>query len=210
VRRAKPIHYDLSQWTDYVRSVAPHLQMEEMRKHLAAGCSACARDERIMREVQEFAERDAALDIPEDEVNRVRRLAILQRPRNVFIGSRRATLLFDSFREPIPSGVRSAAHAPRHSLYQGGGFSIDFQQNAVPGGTAVSLIGQVTLGSGTRDQVPGVTVSLRAGRKTLAQATTNPSGEFEMEYAPPENRRLDLRLSGLRSAKARRRGEGTT
>jgi hypothetical protein len=184
--------------------------MQEMRKHLEAGCAGCARDERIMRELQAFADRDGALDIPEDEVNRIRRLAILQRPRNVFIGSRRATLLFDSFREPIPSGVRSAAHAPRHSLYRGGGLCIDFQQNAVPGGRAVSLIGQVTLGAGTRDQVPGVTVSLTAGRETLARATTNLSGEFEMEYAPPDNRRLDMRLSGLRSGSARRRVGGTT
>ena len=190
-------HFSLGEWSDYVRGLHSQIDFEIMRKHLTTGCERCNGERSRMEQVLTFARREIELEVPEAEVNRIKQLAIFQCPEGVFAGARRiCDLMFDSFREPFALGVRNASHSARQTLYSGSGYSVDVQQNAVSGGHAVRLIGQVTWKSGVGEQSAGTTVTLKAGAEVLARAVTNQFGEFQMEYVPGRRFRIVVGVGG--------------
>src|SRR5579863_3532136 len=48
-------HFDITQWTDYVRGLSRPGEREAMEQHLSAGCSACASLAGVLRRVQDTA-----------------------------------------------------------------------------------------------------------------------------------------------------------
>ena len=108
--------------------------------------------------------------------------------------TRAARLLFDSFRLPSPVGVRASPTSGRHLTYEHNGTFIEVFLNRSLGSERVSLVGQVLDVTKGGEGNPALPVILVDDSRTLARATTNDSGEFNLEFNSADNVNLEIRL----------------
>lgn len=105
-----------------------------------------------------------------------------------------AKLLFDSFRASAPAGIRGSGSSGRHYTFEHNHTTIDVLVDVLPGSGRVSLVGQVLDGSKTKGKVANLAVLLRGGTGTLVRTTTNPLGEFSLDFPFMEDINLEIQL----------------
>jgi hypothetical protein len=106
-----------------------------------------------------------------------------------------AQMIFDSFRNPLPTGgIRSLLAGVRHLAYQHQKTTIDLTIEHIPESGRLSFVGQV-LGGDEKRKNEGLSVLLVGGTGTLARTATNEFGEFHMEFDSPQNANLEIRLA---------------
>jgi CheY-like chemotaxis protein len=105
-----------------------------------------------------------------------------------------AQLIFDSFRLPLPIGVRGSPEPGRQLAYQHHNKIVDLLIEPREETGRVSLAGQV-MGVGMRKgENSGLAVLLIDRMQTRARTTTNQFGEFQLEFDVVENLGLQIRL----------------
>lgn len=116
------------------------------------------------------------------------------RPRETALHSvQAARLIFDSFRRPMPVGVRGSSPSTRHLAYQHKKIVIDLSIQMQEKSGQTFLAGQVLDGE-ARGKLDGLSVLLVSGTGTLARTATNQFGEFHIEGELPEDVSLEIRL----------------
>jgi hypothetical protein len=100
-------------------------------------------------------------------------------------------LVFDSFRDPLPVGIRSGEPIVRQVLYEAGPYSIDLRFDHDRGSRRVWLTGQIASDQPDR-HVDRLTVWVTAGAQPAAQACTNNHGEFQLDYEPHPELQLHI------------------
>ena len=151
---------------------------ERLEAHLAAGCPACERELAAVAHLRRLAAPDALELPPAGVLARAQRIpdAARQSPVAVLAG-RLAALVFDTVRDPLPQGARTAAARSRQLLYRALDYDIDVRVTAAGAGR-VRVTGQVLPGPDREiDAVSGVEVAI-FGPLSLAR-TTNELGEFD-------------------------------
>src|SRR5215472_1338633 len=105
-------------------------------------------------------------------------------------------LIFDSFRPGLPAGVRNAYESGRLLVYRCKNKTIDLLITPETVSGRVRLAGQVAGGrmSMRMGKDNGLLVLLIDGMTTVARATTNKFGEFQLESQILEDPRLQIRL----------------
>ena len=171
----------------------PQEQTAKMQLHLDDGCPKCSKTLRMWRSVLEFATREASYQPPESVVRSAKE-AFAQQTRRP--GSRRqgmlASLVFDSFRQPMPAGLRASRPPARQLMYSIGDYMVDVR---VQGSLKrVSLVGQVLNSSRPQEALKCLPVVLLRGDQPLTQSITSPLGEFEFEFEPVKDLRLAIGL----------------
>jgi hypothetical protein len=117
-------------------------------------------------------------------------------------------LVYDSFQDPLPAGVRAHHRVGRQVLYEAGPYCVDLrlERDSTPG--RMSMAGQIAH-RGQPGSMGTVPVLLMSGKSVLARTRSNQFGEFEMEYerAPrlrlyvpgePKRKAIEVRLSNLK------------
>jgi hypothetical protein len=184
-------HYDMAQWVDHARGLVDGRRRKLMQAHLASGCRKCRRTLEILQEMAAISGAEAQFQVPEHVVRSARAIYALQRPEGT--GSLRriiGRLIYDSFREPLPAGIRAHHRVTRQALYKAGDYSLDLRLERQPGTTRVNLVGQIA-----NEKEPGKPPShqpvfLLWRRDILAHAFSNTFGEFQLEYEPVRDLRL--------------------
>jgi CheY-like chemotaxis protein len=105
-----------------------------------------------------------------------------------------ARMIFDSYRRPLPAGMRSLYSEARHLAYQHRKTVIDLAIELEKRTGRTSLAGQVLDGE-RKARAEGLSVLLVSGTGTLARTTTNQFGEFHVEYEFPEDVSLEIRVA---------------
>jgi CheY-like chemotaxis protein len=105
-----------------------------------------------------------------------------------------ARMIFDSFRYPLPAGVRSLSPGARQIAYQHRQAIIDVSVDFGEGVGRVSLTGQVLDGE-KKSRNEGLPVLLVDGNGTLLRTATNQFGEFQMEFESADDLNLEVRLA---------------
>jgi len=101
-------HLDLRQLTDYMRGATAEAQAAAMETHLASGCQKCRLTADLLHKLAAAARSDSQLQVPDYALRCARAIFLLQQPEKVQILPRiPARLLYDSFREPLPAGLRT-------------------------------------------------------------------------------------------------------
>src|SRR5437870_8972055 len=110
-------HLDLIQLTDYIREATAEAQAAAMEAHLASGCQKCRLTADLLHKLAAAARSDSQVQVPDYALRCARAIFLLQQPEKVQILPRIPTqLLYDSFREPLPAGLRTQQLAdPRAS-----------------------------------------------------------------------------------------------
>ncbi len=188
-------HFDIGQWVDMVRGLVTGKDKAEMSAHLSTGCRSCRRTVELLGEVARLGAWEAAHTVPAFALHTARAIFALQQPEKVYFYPRVvARLVYDSFKEPLPAGLRARHRLTRHVLYQAGDYSMDIKMEHQRGTAGVTLVGQI-VNRVHPGKLPAVLpVFLASEKKILAQTSSNMFGEFQLTYEP--KRRLRLYLQG--------------
>jgi hypothetical protein len=189
-------HYDITQWADFVRGLAA-AETSAMQQHLASGCSQCSRIKKLLERFAAATAADAACQVPEYVAHSARAIFALQQPEKVHILPRiLARLIYDSFREPLPVGVRSRQHLSRQAMYEAGDYCVDLRLEQERGASQVTMVGQILNRSQEGLPLQDVPVMLMSGKEVVGRAVSNRFGEFQMEYQPRKHLRLYVPVQG--------------
>jgi len=184
-------HFELAEWTDFVRGLVEKSARLPLEHHLASGCRKCRHTADLLRKLVTAARNDSQVQVPDYALRCARAIFFLQQPEKVQILPRiPARLLYDSFREPLPAGLRTQQRLSRQYLYQAGDYSLDLRLENERGSPRVALVGQIQNRKQPGKRLGSVPVQLLSGKQVLAQATSNSLGEFQMEYEPSKHLRL--------------------
>ena len=186
-------HFDIATWTDFIRGLVDESARLAMERHLACGCRKCRHTADLLHKVAAAARNDSQVQVPDDVLRCARAIFRLQQPEKVQILPRiPARLLYDSFREPLPAGVRTKQRLSRQTLYEAGDYSLALRLENERGSSRVALVGQIQDRKEPGKRLRGVPVLVASGKQVLAQAVSNSLGEFQLEYAPTKRLRLSV------------------
>ncbi len=193
-------HYLSQDWADFVNRVVSTEKRADMQLHIENGCRECAGALKLWKTIGEMVRREAFYQPPDETVEHLKASFVPQALSTVAERiSEAAQLVFDSFREPLPAGVRSAGPTARQLLYKAGDILIDMRMEPQAESERVSVVGQVLDSAQSGKGVHEIPVSLLSGRDKLAQTMTNRFGEFHLEYAAAKSVQLSVGVSNRKN-----------
>ena|ERR1700735_212770 len=193
-------HYSLDKWVDFARNVIREDEKAKMQSHLNTGCAECLRELSMWQRLQQVAQRESAYEPADGAVRTANAMFANQRSRRTREAKAGvAAVLFDSFRSPLPVGMRSTAGtASRQLLYGTDNYRIDVRIEPQMDKEKAILIGQVLNSADPDEHLSEVPVTLLKGRKILAECVTSQFGEFQMDCDLEGGFRLIVMLPGER------------
>jgi hypothetical protein len=181
-------HHSEEEWLDFVRGQAA--QPPALEKHLA-GCSSCAATVGFWKSVLDKAGAEAGYAPPDSAVRQARGSFAFARPKGLAARAlEAASLVFDSFRQPQPAGVRAAGESPRQMLYQAGPYVVRLRVEPPGDSDRVSIVGQVLDDTNPSRTLADLSVLALHGQETIDRTLTNQLGEFQLEPEAVDNLRL--------------------
>ena len=184
-------HASEEDWFDFARQQAAPALRARLEQHLEKGCSRCARTVQLWRAVLDVADQEAAYRPPDEALRQLKGDFALRRPKGLLERvAEQAALVFDSFRQPQPAGVRTAGAAPRQLLYKAGRYSIRLRLEPGTDAERLSIVGQLVDEQHSPAAVQDIAVIALKGTKTVDRTLTNHLGEFVLEPDTAENLRL--------------------
>jgi hypothetical protein len=191
------MHYSLEEWTDFARNRASAETAARMQRHLDEGCAACAQVLGMWRSVLEVASRQTGFQVPESGVQSAKALYRIARPERAdSLPVRLARLVFSSSGEPLRDGVRGAAAATSHLLFEEGNRLLDLHMKPDSGRSLVSVAGQILDRAHPDHVYENSIVTILRQNDELARTATNEFGEFQLEFSPGDNLMLTVNLEG--------------
>jgi len=191
VKTRKNDHSSEEDWFDYARQQAAPAVRARLEQHLEKGCSRCTQTVRLWRAVLDVADQEAAYRPPDEALRQLKGDFALRRPKGLLERvAEQAALVFDSFRQPQPAGVRTAGAAPRQLLYKAGRYSIRLRLEPGTDAERLSIVGQLVDEQHSPAAVQDIAVIALKGTKTVDRTLTNHLGEFVLEPDSAENLRL--------------------
>lgn len=169
-----------------------------MQQHLDSGCRQCAHIKDLLERFARTTSAEAARAVPDYVTHSARAIFALQRPEKVRILPRiLASLVYDSFRQPLPAGVRAQQQLlSRQAMYEAGNYCVDLRLEHERGSAQVTMVGQILDRSQSGQPLQDVPVLLMSGRELIASAVSNEFGEFQMSYNPRTHLRLHVPVKG--------------
>lgn len=180
-------HFSLLQFLSHQRGGLPERLSNRLAKHLHEDCPSCTGDLRFVQRLAEVARRDRMATPPAFVLARA--LALFQPAARtagqpVSPAASLARLLFDSFLQPAPAGVRGPMRFDRHLVFADRELLLDVHLEPEQEAEQQSITGQVQSTSMSEDQLTGLPVMLVEGQRVLMSTHTNRRGEFVFGAAP--------------------------
>lgn len=171
-------HFATQDWLEFVNRGASPEKQTAMQCHLDSGCESCQKTagwwqrllhaaSAVMGDSSLAGARGSNLDLVE--------------------------MLFDSFTQPAPAGVRAGFGATRQLLYRAGPYQVDLHIQEISGSNGLAVTGQL-LDLRPETDGTGIPVAMSNGRGQVVRTTTNEFGEFLGEI--PHNGELEISLLG--------------
>jgi hypothetical protein len=189
----KDDHLTEEDWVDFARQQGDPQERARQLRHLETGCRRCAKTVRLWKAVSSVAHEERSYDPPAEALRQVRgRFALHKPPSLAERIARQAVLLFDSFAQPAPAGVRAAGPTPRQLLYQTGPYTLKLRVEPEPGSDRLSIVGQILDEKDPRAALQDIGVLALQGSRMLDRTLTNRLGEFQLEPDAAKNLYLSV------------------
>jgi hypothetical protein len=194
-------HFLFTDWADFANGLGSPEQMGAMQSHLDEDCKKCKKLLGACHSLRSLALRTAEYEPPMTAVRQVKSAFVLDGPRKRRSRvTEMAELMFDSFEQALPAGVRSMemASVSRKLLYRRGTVQVDLSVDTVSKTRSLQIDGQVLDSATAGNVLPGVVVFLMSGKNKLVQGRTNALGEFHLECPARDSLRLCVWISADR------------
>ncbi len=109
--------------------------------------------------------------------------------------TRVAQLIFDSFRQPLPAGVRATDRPERRLIYERGALFIDVSFELRTDPPLIQLVGQIMDSANPDHRMGGIPVIVQAANGQIAWTMTNEFGEFQVEFHVEPNVIIEIETS---------------
>jgi hypothetical protein len=187
-------HFSEQVWADFVRRTGSPEGHAELESHLANGCKDCATTRKFWQQIQQIASLESKYSPPE-AADYMAKVEFAARPAHE-VEETTATVIFDSFSQPLLAGVRSVAPAAaRQMVYEADGLTVDLRFDSQAHPNKVHLIGQILDKRAPRTNLDEACVMLWTERGLpVVETRTNNLGEFTMEFADLDNLRLSIQV----------------
>jgi hypothetical protein len=215
-QRPRPGHFTEEEWADFARRQVGSEQQARLERHLLGGCEQCVETLGIWAAVADWAGQEGSYQPPDEVVSQAKGHFHRHRPKGLLErAARRVSLVFDTFRQPLPAGVRTAGSSPRQLLYKAGRYLVRLQIE--PEGTSdrLLIVGQVVDEEHPQSALQDLPALLMSGDETVDRTVTNTLGEFQLESDPSESLRLSVSIPEIGTLAlpgqlvARQAGHGT-
>jgi hypothetical protein len=187
-------HFDITEWTDFARGVAESTDRAAMDAHLLSGCRRCRATLGLMKQVIASTGAISRFEPPADAVRWAKAISALQRPTRSPLFRLVPRLVYDSFSDPVPAGIRAEDRVSHHALYEAGDFRLDLRFEQEKGSPLVTLVGQLTNDKDPDSSVAEAPVLVVERKEIVAHAISNRFGEFQMDFPPARSLRLRIAL----------------
>jgi hypothetical protein len=187
-------HFADDEWLDFARHQDGAEQRARLGAHLQTGCRRCEKALRFWQTVFELARQDVAYEPPDAAVRQLKGQFAFQRPKGALErAALRASLVFDSFKQPLASGVRSAGSEPRQLFYKAGRYAIRLRTESVADSGRLLIVGQVVDEDDPARALRDIAVLVFMKDATMDRTLTNGLGEFVFDGMPDaENLRIAI------------------
>jgi hypothetical protein len=177
---------------DYMEGQGATVDKSTVETHLV-GCSECAELKQEFQVLISQLREDSSFEPP---------ASLVQWGKNLFqpvmqpaVGGLRkviASLVFDTFDQPMLAGVRRVGAPPRQLLFRAGDVDVDVKIESMEANDRITLVGQV-LSSATKffDNTP---VKLESHGIVRYRTRTNVVGEFSFDEVPKDTYHLSVDL----------------
>lgn len=188
-------HLNADNIMEYMDGQASGESKTTVENHLSQ-CSECLE---LKQELEQFVlnlQADASFEPPTELVQWGMSLfqPMLQ-PKETVGGKVRkfvASLVFDTFDEPMLAGVRRVGAPPRQLLFRAGDVDVDVKIESMEANDRISLVGQVL--SNTEKFFDNTPVKLESHGTVRYKTMTNFVGEFAFDEVPKDTYHLSVDL----------------
>lgn len=188
-------HFDITRWTDFVRGLTPGADRAAMEAHVVSGCVRCGETLDLVKRVFQSVRIDDTYEPPEHVVRCAKAIGGLLTPQRSRLPRLIARLVYNSFDDLAPVGMRSEDRVSRHGLYEAGDFYVDVRLEQEKGSRVATLVGQLTDRAHPDSSLAEAPVLLLTRKDIIAHAVYNRFGEFQMDFSPAPDLRLHVALT---------------
>jgi len=166
----------------------------EARQHIET-CEECRFNISWLRWLVEAGAKEKGYEPPSWALANAEKVFKLQKPGIVMIAKEIvATLVYDSFNEPLPIGVRRRDLPARQALYRTDNVQLDVKIELGEERGGGLIIGQIAADQGSMN-VSGLRIELTQQGQVVGNSRTNALGEFIFQDLPKGNYELQVVLS---------------
>src|SRR6266481_121025 len=191
-------HFSEQAWTDFVRGISEPPTKTNIESHLARGCSDCRAAADVWNQVKAMVSDERSYTPPESVVRMVKQefAATAKQEQTSVL----ASLLFDTFAQPLPAGIRSGAAVARQLVYEAEGLTVDLRLDSQSPSGKILVVGQVLDQRLPRVSPRGVSIALWTPKgQPFLEVSPNESGEFQLEVNAQDDLRLLIEAAGRKT-----------
>jgi len=187
-------HVTVENLIDYIEGHGSDVEKSTLEGHVAS-CSECGELKQEFHAIISRLRDDASFEPPAELVQwGISLFQPVVQPKGVVSGLRKfiASLVFDTFDQPMLAGVRRVGTPPRQLLFRAGDVDVDVKIESMEANDRITLVGQV-LSSAAKffDNTP---VKLESHGIVRYRTRTNLVGEFSFDEVPKDTYHLSVDL----------------
>jgi hypothetical protein len=187
-------HVTVENLIDYIEGHISNVEKSTLENHVAS-CMECGE---LKQEFQVLITRlgeDASFEPPAELVQwGINLFQPVTQPEGVVSGLRKfiASLVFDTYDQPLLAGVRRVGAPPRQLLFRAGDVDVDVKIESMEANDRITLVGQVL--SNTAKFFDNTPVKLESHGIVRYRTRTNLVGEFSFDEVPKDTYHLSVDL----------------
>jgi len=187
-------HVTVENLMDYLEGQCSDVEKSTLESHVAS-CTECSGLKQEFQVLITRLREDASFEPPAELVQwGIDLFQPVVRPQGAASGLRKyiASLVFDTYEQPMLAGMRRVGAPPRQLLFRAGDVDVDVKIESMEANDRITLIGQV-LSSAAKffDNTP---VKLESHGIVRYRTRTNLVGEFSFDEVPKDTYHLSVDL----------------
>ena len=187
-------HVTVEDIITYMDGQGTDVEKSTLETHLTA-CGDCAELRQEFQTLLHRLKEDASFEPPADLVQwGIDLFQPVLRPKEEVHGIRKfiASLVFDTYDQPMLAGMRRVGAPPRQLLFRAGDVDVDVKIESMEANDRITLVGQVL--SNTDKFFDNTPVKLESHGIVRYRTRTNVVGEFSFDEVPKDTYHLSVDL----------------
>jgi hypothetical protein len=187
-------HITVENLITYMDGRVSDVEKSTLESHVS-GCGDCTELKQELQALVHRLQDDSHFEPPAELVQRgIDVFQPLMQPQGAIGGVRKfiASLIFDTYDQPMLAGVRRVGAPPRQLLFRAGDVDVDVKIESMEANDRITLVGQVLSNSDKfLDNTP---VKLESHGIVRYRTKTNVVGEFSFDEVPKDTYHLSVDL----------------